>query len=296
MRWLIDIFYLHPLRVVFMVLASYAVAAIWLLPKGARKAQEAASATGLKQITLNKFLQYINSREKVIGNRDLDGSKAGMPLIESILTGRYDDFTVTLFMFCLPTGRTGIWQIVTHVRSATEILPDISIHDETFTPGLPELLKDDSGRKKFRFMDTFIEGAARSGTVDDKNVTDQLRSVKGLVLYANGHDLFFYVKGKHAEPSEYQTLVRKGMKVFQMIKSGILDMSVISESEAEKAFSWYLCSKCLLVMLPALVAMLLVGYGYKAFSYGLIITVMLFYVLAKSRYNKYRNLYPQGKS
>jgi hypothetical protein len=104
MRWCIDIFYLHPLPVVFLVLASYAVAASWLLPRGAKTAQKAATSIGLKQISLNKFLQYFNYPHKVIGNHDLDGSKAGMPIVESILIGRYDDFTVTLFMFCLPTG------------------------------------------------------------------------------------------------------------------------------------------------------------------------------------------------
>lgn len=289
MAWLIDAFYLHPLRVVFLVLGVYASAAIWLLPRGARQAQQTALAVGLKPINLNNFLRYLNYPEKGPDILDLDGSKFGMPIIDSIVTGRYDNFIVSLFMFTLPTGRTGTQQTITHVRSATEVLPKISIIDPTFVPNLSELLKDASGHNKFRLRDSILENT----TFGDKNITDKLKSVKGLVLYASGYDLLFYIQAKNAEPDEYRNLVTRGIDTFKMIKSGNIDMSLLRESEAQKAYNLYLCSKGLLVMSPALVTILLVGYGYKFFAFSLIVTFLLFYGIAKLRYNRYRGLYPR---
>jgi len=291
MKWLVDTFYLQPLHVGFLILAAYALVAVWLLPRGARHAQRAASAVGLKPITLSSFMRYLNYPKNAPGIHDLDGSKVGMPIIEGILTGLYGNFTVSLFMFTLPTGRTGTRQTVTHVRSVTEVLPHISITDETFTPKLSELLKDGSDRSKFRFRDTLFEIDSGS-TVGDKNLIDKLRSVKGLVLETGGSDLYFYIGAKVAEPDEYQRQVRKGLALFNMIKSGTLDMSVVRESEAERAYAMYACAKGMFVMLPALVAIVLVGYGYKVFSIILIGAFLLCYGLAKVRYHKYRGIYP----
>lgn len=139
MRWLVDTFYLQPLNVGFLVIAAYGLVAVWLLPRGARQAQKAASAVGLKLITLSSFLHYINYPEKVPGS---------------------------------------------------------------------------------------------------------------------------------------------------------LDLSVIRESEAERAYAMYVCAKGMFVMLPALVAILLVGYGYKTFTVILIAAFLLFYALARARYHKYRGIYP----
>lgn len=289
MKWLINTFYLHPLPVVLLTLAAYVSVAVIYFVRGTERIIKSAFQAGLRPVALNPFLQHINnSKDSCLGS-DFDGSKFGMPLIEGIFTGTYEGFSVSLFQFVLPTGRSGTWQTVVHIRSATETLPDISIKDPTYSSKLSDLL---NLRSKFRFRDTFIESEYEYRAGQAGIIADKLKKIERLVVDASGRDLFFYLQGKTAEPVEWKNLTKKGISLFKMISSGNVDVSIIEESQAEKAYSLYIGAKTMLLSLPGFVMIFLIGYGNKILLTILCVSLFLFFGLAKARYDKYRDVYP----
>lgn len=260
MKWLISTFYLHPLPVVLLTLAAYVSAAVLYFRRGAEQVIKSAHQTGLKSVALNHFLQYINNSEDSYLDSGFNGSKFGMPLIEGIFTGSFEEFRVSLFQFVLPTGRSGTWQTVIHIRSATETLPDMSIKDPAYSPKLSDLLKQ---KAQFRFKDAFIESEYECKAGPNKGIADKLKNIEGLVLDASGHDLFFYVRGKTKEPVEWENQIKRGIFLFKMIGSGSVDVSLIQESQAERAYALYIGAEIMLLSLPGLAMIFLVGYGNK---------------------------------
>ncbi|GAM07885.1 hypothetical protein OR1_00154 [Geobacter sp. OR-1] len=71
-----------------------------------------------------------------------DGSRFNFPTIGDIYSGKHEDFIVTIFILILPTGRSGTWQTVIHLRpEMPKWLPMFSIIDEVSGKRLSDILK-----------------------------------------------------------------------------------------------------------------------------------------------------------
>jgi hypothetical protein len=295
MDWLKEVFYMKPLATLFLVGAAYVTALIYLYPKTAKKAEKAASENGLKQISLNMFGCYLNRTSCSCMKPLFDGSRFGAPVIEGIVTGRRDEFTITVFSFGLPTGRSGTWQTVIHLRhDPPSWLPIFSVVDEVAGKKMSSLLECEHTLRNPLINPNFIQRCDEANRIQATLSQQSVIDGRGIVLDSTGEDLFYYRQGETLELSELKDFIERAIKIWHMINRGSVDMSIFKTTENRKIIELNFLAKVLLLNSPAVYLIIAVGYGnsnlaaYILAVFGTIIVIAKFAelrrkaVLAKS--------------
>lgn len=297
MDWLVGTFYLHPINTAFWVIAINTLVAIFVLPKGSRKVVDAASRLGLKQITINRFANYINNTDCLCMLSRLDGSEFNAPVIEGIFSGKRDGLTVTVFSLGLPTGRTGTWQTVVHLRSISPSwLPVFSLMDDVHGKKISDLFRCEhvvvTPLTNPHYLNRHHEAhrirkiLARK-PIPDTSIAGMASPLNGVVVDSTGEDFFFYRHGKTAEPFQYGEFIDLVVTLREMIDSGNVNIDVFRLNSQQKATNLYLTAKgVLLISCPAMFAVMLIGYGYVGMSIAFALICLSFFVYAKIRIDR----------
>lgn len=271
MDWLKEVFYLKPLATVFLVSATYLAVYIFLHPKTAKKAENAASENGLKQISLNMFGRYLNKTSCSCMQALFDGSRFGAPVIDGVVTGRRGDFTISVFSFGLPTGRTGTWQTVIHLRhDPPSWLPMFSVIDEVAGKKMSSILECEHTHRNPLINPNFIqrcdeakqlrETLARKPVLDT-SIASMKSPLHNIVLDSTGEDLFFYRHGTTIDLSELKDFIERAINLWHMINRGSVDVSIFEKTENRKIIELNFLAKILLLHSPGVYFIIAVGYG-----------------------------------
>lgn len=241
MEWLKD---LNPFAIGMLILAALTTAIILFAPKSARKNEKAASECGLKKISLNQFGRYLNKTSCSCLQSMFDGSRFNFPTIGDIYSGKHEDFIVTIFILILPTGRSGTWQTVIHLRPETpKWLPMFSIIDEVSGKRLSDILKCEHTDSNPLINPNYINrhdeadqlraSLARS-PVNELSISAMKSPLNGIVLDSTGEDLFFYRHGRIVAINELNILkdfIDRSIELWQMIDSGNIDLSIFKKGK-----------------------------------------------------------------
>jgi len=297
MNWFVGTFYLHPITVAFTVIAVYLPIIVVLSRKNRDEALKATAAIGLKPVSTNMLVRYLNNTSCTCMNSAFDGSRAMAPVIEDVFRGDYAGHAVSLFTFVLPTGRTGTRQTVVHLRSEANCLPRFSLIDEVHGKKLSEMFRcshatvptaaDNRYAGGHGAIDHIKAQLARTPVLDISMAN--LRSpVQGLVVDSTGTDLYCYQHGRTVEPGQYRQLIDRFITFQDMLKNGDVDLDLFKESEREKAASLFICAKNLLIACPALLAIPLFGYGYVFLATLAGALLLLFFIVTRVRLSQCR--------
>jgi hypothetical protein len=238
MEWLKD---LNPFAMGMLILAVLTTAVVLFAPKPAGKTEKAASACGLKKISLNQFGRYLNKTSCSCLQSTFDGSRFNFPTIGDIYSGTYGSFLVTIFTLILPTGRTGTRQTVIHLRPATpQWLPLFSVIDEVSGTRLSDILKCEHAKRnplinpqcinRHDEADQLRAGLARS-PVDELSLRAMKSPLQGIVLDSTGEELFFYRHGRLVAIDELPVLkgfIDRSIELWRMIDSGKVDVGLFN--------------------------------------------------------------------
>jgi hypothetical protein len=260
MNWLKELPALNPFAAGMLILATFSVAYSMLAPKNAGNAEKAATAGGLKRISLNQLGRYLNKTSCSCLQAMFDGSRFNFPSIGDIFTGNHDNFIVTIFTFVLPTGRSGTWQTVIHLRSAVPAwLPLFSIVDEVSGKKLSDILKCEHTRlnplinpnysNRHKEADQLRASLARK-PVNELSIAALKSPLRGIVLDSTGEDLFFYRHGETIESNEFKGYIEQAIKLWRMIESGNIDMNVFEKSNHQRSSARKSCRHHLLFWQP----------------------------------------------
>lgn len=261
MNWLKDIFYLKPLATVFLVGAAYVTAHIILYPKAAKKAEKALLENGLKQISLNMFGRYLNKTSCSCMQSMFDGGRFA-PMIDSVVSGRHENFTVTIFSFGLPTGRTGTWQTVIHLRhDPPSWLPMFSIIDEVVGKKMSSLLKCEHSQSSPLIDPNFIQRCEEAKQLQESLSQKPVIDGRRIVVDSTGEDLFYYRTAECIEPSELKGFIERAITIWQMINGGSIDLNIFKENYNQKIMKLNFLAKTLLMLSPGVFLIIAVGYG-----------------------------------
>lgn len=239
MDWLKELHALNPFATGMLILATCATVFIIFAPKTAKKAEEAASECGLMRISLNQLGRYLNKTSCSCLQPMFDGSRFNSPTLGDIYSGKHDNFIVTIFTFVLPTGRTGTWQTVIHLRpEVPKWLPMFSIIDEVSGKKLSDILKCEHTSlnplinpnyiNRHKEADQLRTCLARK-PVNELSISAMKSPLNGIVLDSRGEDLFFYRHGKTVAPDELKGFIDWSIKLWQMIDSGKIDMRLFNK-------------------------------------------------------------------
>jgi hypothetical protein len=239
MDWLRD---LNPFAVGMLTLATLTTAIVLFAPKRAGKAEKAASDCGLKMVSLNQFGRYLNKTPCSCLEQMFGGSRFNFPGIGDLFSGKYGDFTVTIFTLVLPTGRTGTRQTVIHLRpELTKWLPIFSVIDEVSGKRLSDVLKCEHTRRNPLIDPTYVNRCIEAvqlqkklsrKPVDELSISAMKSPLFNIVLDSTGEDLFFYRHGKVVEvdkTDELKGFIDSSIKLWQMIDSANIDITIFNK-------------------------------------------------------------------
>lgn len=243
MEWLKD---LNPFAMGMLILAAVTTAIILFAPKSARENEKTASECGLKKISLNQLGRHLNKTSCSCLQSMFDGSRFNFPTIGDIYSGKYEDFIVTIFILILPTGRSGTWQTVIHLRPETpKWLPMFSIIDEVSGKRLSEILKCEHADRNPLINPNYInrhveahqlQACLARRPVNELSLSAMKSPLNGIVLDSTGEDLYFYRHGRIVATNKLKALkgfIDKSIKLWHMIDAGKVDVGVFAEKFAE---------------------------------------------------------------
>lgn len=240
MDWLKELHALNPFATGMLILAICCAAVfIILAPKTAKKAEKAASECGLKRISLNELGRYLNKTSCSCLQPMFDGSRFNSPSIGDIYSGKHDNFIVTIFTFVLPTGRSGTWQTVIHLKSeAPKWLPMFSIIDEVSGKKLSDILKCEHTRVNPLINPNYIDRHKEADQlraclarhpVNELSISAMKSPLYGIVLDSTGEDLFFYRHGRTVGPDKLKGFIDCAIELWRMIDTCNVDINLFKK-------------------------------------------------------------------
>lgn len=235
MDWLRD---LNLFAIGMLTLATLTTAIVLFAPKPAGKAEKSASDCGLKMVSLNQFGRYLNKTCCSCLEQMFDGSRFNFPTIGNIFSGKYGNFTVTIFTLVLPTGRTGTRQTVIHIRpEVPKWLPIFSIIDEVSGNKLSDILKCEHANRNPLVDPNYVnrhDEAARlrvklaRKSVNEFSISALTSPLSNIVIDSTGEDFFFYRHGRIVaidNLADLKRFIEWSIKLWQMIDSAKVDIS-----------------------------------------------------------------------
>jgi len=236
MDWPRTVFNLPPVFTVLLILGACGSALFFIAPKSDNTIEKAAPKSGLKQMSMLQFAQYLNRMSCACLQAMFDASKFNSPSIGEIYSGKYEKYIVTIFTLVLPTSRRGTWQTVIHLRHDPPAwLPMFSIIDEVVGKNMSRLLQCEHTRSNALINPNFINRHDEADKlrvclsrkpVDEFSISAMKSPLHGIVLDSTGEDLFFYRHGEIVEPNDIKKFIERSIKLWQMIDTGNIDISL----------------------------------------------------------------------